>query len=95
MEGFVEDHLLTFEQKRTVSGLMLMHEIAESRLSLVESPQSETRFLGMCLHSGKLFSLNWINDYKITTYNEIHLKLISVYFWNIFNMHIWNEFAVL
>jgi len=47
---------------------MLMHEIAESRLSLVESLQSETHFLGRCLYSGKLFSLNWINDYKITTY---------------------------
>jgi len=58
MEEFVEDHLLTFEQKKTVRRLMLMHEIAESRLSLVESLQSETRFLGRCLYNGKLFSLN-------------------------------------
>jgi len=50
MEDFVEDQFLTSEQKRTVRGLMLMHEIAESRLSLVESLQSETRFPGMHLH---------------------------------------------
>ena len=50
MEEFVEDHLLTFERKRKVRRLMLMHEIAESRLSLVESLQSEARFPGMHLH---------------------------------------------
>ena len=59
MEEFVEDHLLTVDRKRTVRGLMLMQEIAEGRLSLVESLQSETRFPGMHLHLiGKLFLLN-------------------------------------